>query len=336
MCHRYYSRQGHAKISFTGLDIAAVGGISSQPSKDTSAGNDKDKTTEPSPAAPSDEPGHLPDKNMKWRFVQHDIRKMPWPFEDEEFDLIMAKDLSLVIPNSLWQLAVDEHMRLLKPGGTLEIWEGDHTIRMLRPHTPEASKLQDGNGDEEKRSDESQAAELGAYIITANTPLSSPMNTFLVEYNSWFAKYADQQQLNPVPCTMIGSILIQEPCLSNGGSKRLAIPLSEVRWEREGVGGVITKDGKSYIDSKGSKDGDKKKGKALTPGQKAMRKTALLTVVQFIQGLEPVLREASGKQQDEWDAWMGRMMADLMNNTGTSSGECLEVGAWWAQKKKKS
>jgi hypothetical protein len=29
-------------------------------------------------------------------------------------------------------------------------------------------------------------------------------------------------------------------------------------------------------------------------------------------------------------------MNDLLKNNGTSWGECLEVGAWWARKKKVS
>jgi hypothetical protein len=114
-------------------------------------------------------------------------------------------------------------------------------------------------------------------------------------------------------------------------SRRLAIPLGEVRWEREGVGGAVTTNGQT-ISSKGkAKESDRK---MLTAGQAALRRTALMTVVQMIESLEPYLREASGKGQDEWDRWQGNMMNDLLNHNGTSWGECLEVGAWWARKKK--
>ena len=75
--------------------------------------------------------------------------------------------------------------------------------------------------------------------------------------------------------------------------------------------------------------------KTLTAGQAALRKTALMTVVQQVQALEPALREVSGKSQDEWDVWLGKMMSDLMNESGASWGECLEVGAWWAKKKQR-
>ncbi|KAL1910551.1 hypothetical protein Sste5344_003447 [Sporothrix stenoceras] len=75
---------------------------------------------------------------MNWRFAQHDVRRMPWPFEAEEFDLIMIKDVSLAMRSDTYQLVFDECIRLLQPGGTLEVWDSDHAIRLLRPHLPSA------------------------------------------------------------------------------------------------------------------------------------------------------------------------------------------------------
>jgi hypothetical protein len=34
---------------------------------------------------------------------------------------------------AMQQALMDEYLRVLKPGGTLEIWDGDHPIRMLLP-----------------------------------------------------------------------------------------------------------------------------------------------------------------------------------------------------------
>ncbi len=82
-----------------------------------------------------------------------------------------------------------------------------------------------------------------------------------------------------------------------------------------------------------NKDGVGAGGKGLEAAAAALRRTALLTVVQQIQSLEPMLREAGGKSQDEWDTWVGKMMNDLVRENGTSWGECLEVGAWWARKR---
>jgi SAM-dependent methyltransferase len=317
MCHRYYSRHG-APISFTGIDLARIG---SSPS----AG---------AVSPPSTAGDGRPDKDMKWRLVQHDMRHLPWPFADDEFDLVMVKDMSLATQTGMQQDMMDEYLRVLRPGGTLEIWESDHTLRMLRPHTPEHNPAHCSTDDEE---DHEAAASLGAYLMTANTPLSAPLNNFLVEYNGWIARALELRYLSSVPCTLIGPMLVQEAEVLQGvGSRRLAVPLSEIKWEREGVGGVITKDGKSYVETgKGKKGSDPEPSrKMLTAGQLALRKTALLTVVQMIQNLEPLLREVSGKSQDEWDGWTGKMMNDLMKENGTSWGECLEVGAWWARKRK--
>ncbi|KUI71359.1 hypothetical protein VM1G_06760 [Cytospora mali] len=373
MCHSYYSRKGHSNIHFTGLDIAPLGGIAGVPSNQGSLTTPKEKA---SPFATSGNWAEQPpDKTMRWDFVQHDLRTLPLPFPDEEFDLIMGKDLSLAVSTPHYQSLIEEYIRILKPGGTLELWECDHPIRMLRPHVPDTppttasastSTLNHENGSASaNRSDkaandsyfnsnvgtaatkksehEKEIAELGAYVISNNTPLSGPQNNYLIEYNGWMNKYLEAHQLLAFPCANLGAILIQEPLLTNNGSKRLAIPLSEVRWEREGVGGVVTKDGKSYIDTskaigkasakRGSEPSDPdKKVRSLNAGQLALRQMALQTVVQFIEGMEPALRGVSGKKQDEWDLWMGKLMKELIERDGTNCGECLEVGAWWARK----
>lgn len=319
MCHRFFTQHGHSGISFTGVDIVPLCGT-------------------------GPDPNSKPDKDMNWRFIQHDMRRTPWPFHDGEFDLVMVKDMSSAAPGQFSQIFMDEYLRVLQPGGVLEIWETDMSMRMLRPHVPAgpaaasaaASVAEDSESESE---DEDDATRLGVYVVSANTPLSAPLNQFLVEYNGWLSKALDKRYLSAVPCTMIGPMLLQEDGLMEVRSKRLAVPLSEVRWEREGVGGVVTKDGKSYIDSmkgKGKVNDSKagKGGKALTAVQAAIRRTALETSVGLIQALEPMLRDVSGKSQDEWDGWAGKMMNDLLRDGGTSWGECLEIGAWSARRTK--
>ncbi|KAI1809176.1 hypothetical protein GGS20DRAFT_580918 [Poronia punctata] len=300
MCHRYFVAHGHSSISFTGLDIVPLGG----------SGNEV-----------------RPDKDMKWRFVQHDMRQFPWPFADGEFDLVM------------------EYLRVLRPGGVLEFWETDSSIRMLRPHAPRSTPLatRHHDSDDDSSSDggdnEDNAERMGAYVMTTNTPISAPLNTYLVEYNGWLSKALEQRGLSAVPCTLIGAYLLQESeSVMDVQSKRLAVPLSEIRWEREGVGGVVTKGGKSYIDSqKGkAKDQDWKAGSPLSAAQSALRRTALETTVNFILALEPLLRESGNKSQEEWDTWAGKMANDLLREGGTSWGECLEVGVWTSRKRHNS
>ncbi|KAK1835914.1 hypothetical protein QBC39DRAFT_129933 [Podospora conica] len=328
-CFRHYQARGqHSDIFFTGLDIAPIapGSASPRPIDRTSSGG-------------SSMLDGLPDAEMNWRFVQHDLRRLPLPFPPGEFDLVMVKDMSLATTTTMQQALMDEYLRVLMPGGTVEIWETDHTLRMLRYHVPESATAPGAtveDSSEESGSDDDLKEEVqGAYVMTPNTPLSAPLNNFLVEYNGWLSKALDRLSLCAVPCTLIGPMLIQEAeVLTTHGSCRFAVPLSEVRWEREGVGGVVTKDGKSYIETKGRRAGkDGGRGQSLDPEAAALRRTALLTVVQMIQSLEHVLRDVSGKSQDEWDTWLGKMMNNLIKENGTRWGECLEVGAWWARKR---
>ncbi|KAK3308287.1 uncharacterized protein B0T15DRAFT_104508 [Chaetomium strumarium] len=406
MCHRYYAARGHKDISFTGLDIVQL-----PPTLAT--GSTGSSTSSISGDAP---PPDRPDKDMNWRFVQHDLRKVPLPFPDESFDYIMSKDMCLAVSATMNQALIEEYIRVLKPGGTLELWETDHMLRMLRPHVPDdggttsgpsiftteldsssfsfsfssssssttTTTTRDNHHHQQQPQQQHQSEIGGAYVMTANTPLSTPLNTFLVEYNSWITRALETRALNPTPCTAIGALLVQEAeTLTNPGSRRLAVPLSEIRWEREGVGGVVTKDGKSYVESaskgtarraaaaaaaeKGGGGGSSASasgsggttgaegvgggggaqggcsgsgvaaagstGRRLDPAAAALRKTALMTVVHRIQSLEPLLREISGKSQDEWDTWLGKMINNLVRENGTSLGECLEVGAWWAKKR---
>ncbi|RDA90967.1 hypothetical protein CP533_3097 [Ophiocordyceps camponoti-saundersi (nom. inval.)] len=287
MCHRYYKSRGHSDISFTGIDVV--------------------------PLWPdSDVPG--PDKDMKWTFVKHDISRLPWPLGDK-FDLIMVKDMSLAVVESQLQYRIlGKYLRFLQPGGIIEIWDSDHVIRMLRPHVPETTP-------EEQES----ASSLGAYVISANTPLSASPNPFLNSYNTWLERALEARHLSGVPCSLIGPSMLQESdALDDIQSRRLAVPLGEVRWEREPE---AAPSGEAKSKEAATKQ------RTLSASQSALRATALLTVVQQVQALEPILRDVSGKSQDEWDVWMGKMMGNLMTDGGASWGECLEVGAWWAKKK---
>ncbi|CZT08442.1 related to SAM binding motif containing protein [Rhynchosporium agropyri] len=304
MCHRHFSQRGFSSISFTGIDIA--------------------------PLAQRMES----DDDMNWRFVQHDLRRQPLPFRDEEFNLIMIKDLSMVTPTTgMQQVLMDEYLRILKPGGTLEIWDGDHSLRMLLPHAPPSTKEDEDDTDNEEQV---HTNAMGTYTLTRQTPLAAPHNTYLNDFNTWISKALEARKLTSMPCTSILPMLLQESeDLTEIEFRRLAIPLDEVRWEREGVGQAVTQGSNgNEISTKGkSREEDRR---TLTAGQLALRRTALMTVVQMIESLEPLLREASGKDQLEWDSWQGRMMNDLLNQNGTSWGECLEVGAWWARKKNPS
>lgn len=296
-CHEYFSSLGHTNVSFTGLDVA--------------------------PLAPD-----MRKQGMNWKFVQHDLRRAPWPFEDEAFDLVMLKDTSMVMPiGSPSQSMIDESLRVLAEGGTLEIWETDNISRCLLPHPPAVAKTV---------LDRETAAKLGVFLVLPGTPFAQEaQNKYLQHANSWIKEALKRRNLPQAPCTRVAPILYEEADkLSDVGTLRIAIPLGELRWEKEG-----SKHGRSTSDARDSVM-SRAKGKvperSLTPEQEALRQTALLVVLQNIESLEPLLKEASGKNTEEWSHWWASMMNDLLSPSagGGVTSEVLEAGAWWATKTK--
>jgi SAM-dependent methyltransferase len=284
--------QGYEDVSFTGLDIVHLA-------------------------------GDLQRQGIDWRFVQHDLRKLPLPFDDDEFDIVVMKDLSMVIPlGAPSQRILDETTRILKSGGTLEVWETDHVIRSILPHPPPPP----GKNSEEYAC----AVATGTFLISHVTPFTDVQNKYLQDSNMWIQEALDRRKLSPTPCSRISQILLQETeTLCDVEIRRVAIPLGEARWEREAAGEIKRRD---------SEAGKLKMGSAflesstLTKEQAALRHTALLVVIQLIESLEPLLKEVSGKNQEEWQRYWNSMINNLLEQKGASSGECLEVGVWWCKK----
>lgn len=295
LCHDYLSGLGYDEVSFTGLDVVPIA-------------------------------GDLRKQGIDWKFVQHDLRKVPLPFDDGEFDIVVMKDLSMVVPiGSPSQRILDEATRILKSGGTLEIWETDHIIRSILPHPPPPP----GKNPHEYAC----AVSTGTFLISPITPFTEVHNKFLQDSNSWIQEALDKRKLSPTPCARISQMLLQETeTLHNVENRRVAIPLGELRWEREAAAE------KNPVKRRGSEAARGKKGShsldsvTLTDEQAALRYTALLVVIQMIESLEPLLKEVSGKNQEEWQRWWGWMMSNLLEQKGASSGECLEIGVWWCHK----
>lgn len=252
-------------------------------------------------------------QGMNWQFKRHDLRKSRLPFPDDYFDFVFIKDTGMC-PSSPAQQAsgLSEPLRVLKSGGILEVWDSDLVFRSLLPNPAPARKT---------TSKEQETADATAtYTFSSATPFTRAQNKYLIDYNSWVEKSFDRRKLTAIPCATIGlSFNSEVDILESVDSRRIAIPLGDSRWERESQGNLK--------DSKG------RPRRALTPDQLSIRRTALLTVVQMIEGLEPMLMEASGKGRDEWDRWWAAMTADLFQKGGLASGECLEVSAWWGRKK---
>ncbi|KIM94750.1 hypothetical protein OIDMADRAFT_66364, partial [Oidiodendron maius Zn] len=280
-CYHHFARRGLTSISYTGLDIA--------------------------PLAPSMDW----DEDMDWRFVQHDLRQLPLPFHNEEFDMIMTKDLSMAISETVCkQKIIDEYLRILKVGGTWETWDGDHCLRTLLPCSSDENN---------RRKEEKDRYQTGAYPLTTGTRLEDAQNKYIRDYNSWVSKAMESRSLTITPWAQIRSLLLQETeILYDVDCRRLVIPLSEMLWESKAKATTKSKYPRSNY---------------LTTTETAIRRTALMSFVQIIASLQPVLREASGKNPSEWDHWYDSMIDDLLNNAGTARGECLEVCAAWARKR---
>lgn len=292
-CHDYFCSLGHDNVSFTGLDIAPL-------------------------------PPDLRKQGVHWNFVQHDLRRVPLPFDDEEFDLVMLKDVSLVVPTGPpSQRLIDESIRILAEGGTLEIWDSDHVVRSLVPHPSVLSR---------QHAEQKTAIETATFLTSAATPFAPAQNKFLVRANAWIQEALDKRKLPSTPCATIADALHQEVRnLENVGSRRIAIPLGDLRWERDGSKHSQYPSDKQ--DGALSKGKEKMSEKALTDDQAALRQTALLTFLQTIESLEPCLKEVNGKNSEEWAGWWASMMSQLLDpSKGALIGECLEIGAWWATK----
>lgn len=275
LCHDSFARSGHTNVSFTGIDIVSI--------------------------APD-----LRKKGVNWQFKRHDLRKPRLPFPDGHFDFVFIKDAGMC-PSSPAQQAngLSEPLRVLKSGGILEVWDSDWVFRSLLPKPAPARKPE---------SKEQDIADLtGTYTFSSATPFTSAQNRFLQDCNSWVEMAFDRRKLTPLPCATIGlSFNAEVDALEKVDSRRIAIPLGELRWEREGQTGTP---------------------KALTEDQATIRRTAVLTVIEMIEGMEPILMEASGKSRSEWDRWWTALTSDLLQKGGCSSGECLEVSAWWGRKR---
>jgi SAM-dependent methyltransferase len=305
LCHQFFVREGWENVQFFGIDLV--------------------------PCAPE-----LEKQGINWQFVQHDIRKKPYPFPSEHFDFIFIKDTGLC--TNAAQLQADpltEPLRLLKPGGTLEIWDSDYIFRTLLPDPPTAPNTTD--------EDQDHADRTATFTVFPGTPFTKAQNTYLQDYNTWAQRAFDKRRLTGIPCAFIGlAFSAESDSFQAGGSRRIAIPLGETRWEREGVGGAnrarkhsrrsSTSEEPENTSPERMKNPERER-KTLDQKQLSLRQTALLTVVQMIESLEPMLMEASGKSRDEWDRWWAAMTHDLLEMKGTWSGECLEIGAWWGQKK---
>ncbi|KAK8042215.1 S-adenosyl-L-methionine-dependent methyltransferase [Apiospora rasikravindrae] len=283
LCHRYFARHGHNAVSFVGLDIRGGGGGGGGASTSTSASNISTSNGSSNGGSTTsggssngagrggkDEedaavgPPALVDEDrddMYWQFVQHDCRQAPWPLESAAFDLVVFKDMSTAFTQKELAAVTDELVRVLRPGGVLEVWDVDSVLRSLKPNAPDSLAASNNKGgrsgsvgspgspggginnnrnnhrdrhqhqshtsqqQQKKQQQKDDAyAELGVYDVDANI-LGPSSNPYIVEYNGWLSQACDARTVSPVPCATIGPFLVQEAETLEGMiSKRFAIP----------------------------------------------------------------------------------------------------------------
>lgn len=267
--HQRLEGRGHPRVEFVGLDIKA-------------------------PSVDLDE--YYEELGMNWQYVQHDVNDTPFPFEDGSFDLIMVRNITLAIDPPKTPHVVGEYARLLKKGGTLELWEHDVTIRTMLP------SIQNRN---------SQGLdELGLYPWSSPTDFSAPTNPFAVELVGWMLAV---QSLAMQPCSHLqtffeGNFLEGCEFFDITHAKRLAVPLypGAMDWE-------TTEDGEP---------------RALSEEQTVIRSMMLDSFVNMVDAMAPAIMDISGKRHSDWDEWFSQAKRNWLQEGGLRSGECLELGTW--------
>lgn len=272
-CHQYFHSQGH-RISFVGLDIKPPPEVHDSYQK----------------------------LGMDWHYIQHDLNQVPWPIPDGSFDVIMAKNIALALNGREYGKTLGEYARVLKVGGTVEIWEHDSIVRNLRP------RILDTQIDPD-------LSNLGVYPAGDSSLLCTALNPYVTDYNSWVTAGLATRELPAVPCSFIdamssGHLVEGADAFDVAFVKRVAIPLDSMNWE-------LLQDHTP---------------RPLSKEQKAIRQTALDIFIGMVEALDPLLRAASGKSQGAWETWVTMARKNWLQDGGFCFGEFLEFGAWSLKK----
>ncbi|EPS43849.1 hypothetical protein H072_2064 [Dactylellina haptotyla CBS 200.50] len=293
---------------------------------------------------------------VNFRFVKHNMLNLPLPFAAGEFDYIMVREMTLTYPQDRNSEALlDEYLRILKVGGTLELQCSDHTIRCLSPSSiPPSSRS-------------------GAYPMTASTRFNlKSENSYIQDYNRYISYFLSTKQLHPAPCTSVQSTLLMEATrLGNIKNRRYALPLDNPHWEGKPMSTITgslenrsltsltplaeprrsTESSKSApqipttatvttmdadtrrIDSEPKDRKNSTMEMFVSNDAKALRILARQTFTSLVRNLEPVLRQSNKIPQEDWDWWFRDLMINFHQNRGLNGGECIELGAWWGVKK---
>lgn len=286
-CHQYFKARGH-DVEFVGMDI--------KPPQPVAVGSGTD---------------------LRWEYVQHDVNEVPWPIPDGAFDLVMVRNIALALDGRRYSETVQEYVRVLRPGGTLELWEHDVTLRSLRADVALAQQAADPD-----------LALLGLYPASDNASFRPAANAFAAQYNAWVTAALADLELPTMPCSYLDSMFrgylvggSEDLETENMVVRRIAVPLSAVpmAWEQQQAQAPDQKRGSG--------------ARTLGPDQEVIRRTALENFVGMVEAFGPLLQEKSGLTQADWDAWLGKAKRDWMEAGGFAFGECTELGVWSLKKR---
>ncbi|KAF3763931.1 S-adenosyl-L-methionine-dependent methyltransferase [Cryphonectria parasitica EP155] len=254
---------------------------------------------------------------MTWEYVQHDVNDTPWPLPDNSFDLVMIRNVALALDSSKYSQLVQEYVRVLRPGGTLELWEHDYNIRSMRPSIQQRQQQQNHAGG----GDQSKLDKLGLYPISESRDFGPASNACVAEYNAWIKTALADLHLPTMPCSYIetmfsGHLVEGSEDLDMMRVERVAVPFGGaeggVSWEQQqNMGGP----------------------RILTAEQEVVRRTALEGFVGMVEAFEPLLRAGGELSQVAWEDWIGKARKDWLQDGGFGLGECLEFGVWSLRKK---
>lgn len=312
-CHQFFKARGH-DVEFVGIDIKPLPG-----STGGGVGGGGSNSNNSSDTGVAD---------FRWEYVQHDLNQFPWPVPDGAFDLVMARNIALALDGRRYSDTVQEYVRVLRPGGTLELWEHDVTIRALRAPSP-TPEVRRGSGSQHAAAAAAAVAadlaKLGLYSAADNASFRPAANPYAAQYNTWLTAALADLELPTMPCSYIDAMFrghlvdgSEDLETENMTVKRVAIPLcaGPMSWEQQQQqqqrGGSV----------------------ALGPDQEVIRRTALESFVGMVEAFGPLLQEKSGLSiQADWDAWLGKAKRDWLEGGGFVFGECVELGVWSLKKK---
>jgi SAM-dependent methyltransferase len=282
LCHDYLMSLGCPPAEFTGFDIQSF--------------------------APD-----FKSRGINWKFVQHDMRVKPWPWDDGYFDLVIATGATMMQQNipPNFMAFISEATRVLAPGGILEIREMELNLHRFSPKATSSQRDIMASNKAMTTTDE-------VYYVHSIDEVAPCKNTHLLELASWMQRLLEGRLFISTPVLHLFDSQ-QLPGFEKPNLRTAAIPLGmPASWEvNAGSGREVVAGCHSYSKR----------------NQYQLRELARQVYFGMVEALEPLLQDVCGKTGIEWDRWWCTMMSSVCKNNGCAAGESVVLGSWWIRKK---